>query len=336
MTDSILIEHYRSPTTSVYSGAMKGDEHLNLSDTTSDISPIIQSQDHSNHPNHSNHSNDSVIAIGVPPDIPIPQNRAANLSGLSVLKYSDQIMKNRKALIKVTRPTYLYDPKEKEFFSMSNVSASICSYKGVNKLLEDLKRTDPTLYVLAPMYARTRGRRFSRGKPISKTTPDSKLIASLHSRNNCNAGDIQPLFGGKLKKTESEIDGVLREIEEESTFIFEKGVINRHSSTDTKGKISVCFHSSVTNIVIGTANAKVSQKDERSDDPKRKVCMAIHGSAQDIANRLIVIPEDSKFDDNIIAMAILPIEVAIAIDDYSVRTLQEGCKPKNLPCHVRK
>lgn len=237
---------------------------------------------------------------------------------LCELRYSNLVFKKySKSIIRPKRPTYLYDLKNKIFYSMKAILPSICSYDGVSDMLHDLSDIDSNLYIMAPMYSTDLVDRNSKPEQDNKSQIKIGLKASLHNPNRCNAGDIQPLFGGKLKIGESELDGIIREIKEESTLTFKIDNIIEHSRHNNN-KLSICYHSFVENAQIGTDKIDNYQdNDNNKDDPKRKVSMAIYGTARDIANRIAQIPMESTVGDNIIGIVILPIEVAINIDSYS-------------------
>lgn len=256
-----------------------------------------------------------------PSDVGIPE---CPLDGsLNEIRYSNVVLKRyAKSMIKPERPTYLYDLKTRTFYSMNYILPSICSYDGVSDMLRDLSNIDPNFYVIAPMYSTNLVNHNSTKfvNRFSKSQNEMRLIPSLHNPNRCNAGDIQPLFGGKLKIKENDLDGVIREIREESTLIFEMDNIVEHSRHNNY-KLNICYYSLIDSVKLGINDRTISYSnlDNTKDDPKRKVCMAIYGTAKNIANRIVQIPMESIVGDNIIGMAILPIEVAIEIDSHSIR-----------------
>jgi hypothetical protein len=260
-----------------------------------------------------------------------------DFDSLDELRYSNKIMRKFSgAMIRPNRPTYLYDPIESLFYRMRSIFPSIFSYDGVASLLRDLADDDPECYVLAPMYAtKIVESRYARTNSESNAEP-IRLSASIRNPNRCNAGDVQPLFGGKLQINEGELDGVIREVKEESALTFKKSETIEHSKIKKAGRLSVCYRAS-----IGSTDDAVIEEDDpntdQRDDYKRKVCMAIYGSAREIADRLTEIPKDNaeNIGDDIIALAILPIEVAIQIDEHSVRHWERKAESRRVQKHMQ-
>jgi ADP-ribose pyrophosphatase YjhB (NUDIX family) len=233
-----------------------------------------------------------------------------------------------RVMIRPNRPTYLYDLNESKCYRMRTILPSFCSYDGTPALLQKLSEENSEYYVLAPMYAtklvkrKDSDSRSSSFKNESNAKTKPRLIPSLNNPSEYNAGDVQPLIGGKLKIGENKVDGVIREIEEETGLVFEeKEVIEDSNVKNDKECLTICFRGSIDaakTVKKEVVDLKDEERSVPTDDSKRKVCISIYGTAVDIVEKLNKIPQ-IELDDNIIALAIIPIEVAIQIDEYAVR-----------------
>lgn len=262
-----------------------------------------------------------------------------DLSDLKTLRYSNAVMrKHGRKMIRPKRAIYLYDPFERTFYQMTKIFPSTWSYDGATTLLEEVRSQNPTHYVVAPMYATdlidksmlSRSNRSTdrKGKRVSMSENTVAKLDSGLDGGACNAGDIQALIGGKAKIGETEIDGVIREVKEEGGLVFDEKDVVEHSRVRGRGrKISFSYRASIEDATVpldenneskGTDIQRAEGKSEADDDHNRRVCISIHGTLDAVITKLSLM-QKVKLGDDIIGLAILPIEVAIQIDKCSIQ-----------------
>jgi ADP-ribose pyrophosphatase YjhB (NUDIX family) len=259
-----------------------------------------------------------------------------DLTNVRRLVYSKRVLDEFGwSMITSKEPIYVFDPNQKTFFKMSMVFPSMFTYGGANNVLQTLRDQDEARYIVTPMYAtdlaetqnnRSRTSSWSSSKANKKSNSKPVLIASSRTNvNTCNAGDIQSMFGGKTKNDEEFLDAVIREAFEESGLSFEPTEIVEHDtqmekaiSNPNKVIETKCYHVSIDSVrFVDTNEIEDGDSNTNSDDRFRKVCLAVYGDAQDICNALMRIPV-SELGDNIIALVVMPIGVALQIDDHAL------------------
>jgi ADP-ribose pyrophosphatase YjhB (NUDIX family) len=283
-------------------------------------------------------SSDSEEQIEILSNTNPPDKIDVDLTNVRRLVYSKRVLdKFGWSMITSKEPIYVFDPNQKTFFKMSMVFPSMFTYGGANNVLQTLRDQDDTKYIITPMYAtdlvetsnnqnRNRTSSCSSSKANKKSNSKPVLIASSRTNvNTCNAGDIQSMFGGKTKNDEEFLDAVIREAFEESGLSFEPTEIVEHDTQMEKAISNPdrvietkCYHVSIDSIrFVDTNEIEDGDSNTNSDDKFRKVCLAVYGDAQDICNALMRIPV-SELGDNIIALVVMPIGVALQIDDHAI------------------
>jgi hypothetical protein len=163
------------------------------------------------------------------------------------------------------------------------------------------------LYVMAPIYS-TR----------NKIDPLDKNVFKIYKNKVCNMRDVQATFGGKAKIEEPFNFAATREVLEESGIFFDPSSLSLFCSHKENSIVTNCYHSRIT---CSISDHKYNDdridldpsKNISCDDLNRKVCVSIYGTFDEICD-VLTTSTMKDMDDNIIALMILPIDIAIKID----------------------
>ena len=261
--------------------------------------------------------------------------------GAQIIRYSPRIpYAYLRRKISVERKTYIYDPALDRFYQTESIVPSTFSYHGATTLLSNVSNANTHSYVLVPVYSSNLffgSKLFGKPRNSLKMMARPTLKASINNPRWCNLGDIQATFGGKLKVGETFMEGMIRELREESCIELAANAITYFSENTFRGNICRCYSASIDKLfekhefagefadeITNDSTDDSAQSTEiesetktssNIDDKNKKVCISVYGSLDNMIKIVKTIQDSKKTpNDNIIALGIVPIEEAIRIN----------------------